>query len=212
MSGLPLTLQVIHVPGLVAHAEGLRLQEEAVREVLAGGPERIYLLEHEPVYTIGRLRDRSSLRDPVLLPHPVVETNRGGQATYHGPGQLVGYPVLDLGRRGRDLHVHLRVLEDALIRVCARAGVLAGRREGLTGVWVEDRKIASIGVGVRRWVSMHGFALNVTEASLAGFQAITPCGLEGVRMTALAREAGRPLTVAEVAGWMEEEVEVMKGE
>ena len=181
------------------------MQEEAVREVLEGGPERIYLLEHEPVYTIGRLRDRSSLRDPLHLPHPVVETNRGGQATYHGPGQLVGYPVLDLGRRGRDLHAHLRVLEDVIIRVCARAGVVAGRREGLTGVWVQGRKIASIGVGVRRWVSMHGFALNVTDACLAGFQAITPCGLEGVRMTALERESGRPLTVAEVAGWMKDE-------
>ena len=174
-------LQFLHLPHPVTYEAGLRLQEQHVAAILAGGGhDTILLLEHEPVYTIGRLRDQSSLRDSSSLPHPVFETNRGGQATYHGPGQLVGYPILDLTPRGRDLHLHLRLLEDALIRACARFGVTAGRREGMTGVWVENRKLASIGVGVRKWISMHGFAINITRASLPPFLAITPCGLDGV--------------------------------
>jgi lipoyl(octanoyl) transferase len=129
----------------------------------------------------------------------VVETNRGGQATYHGPGQLVGYPILDLARRGKDLLVHLRAIEEALIRACASFGVIATRRDGFTGVWVENRKLASIGVGVRRWVSMHGFALNVRNDSLPPFLAITPCGLDGVTMTSLERETATPVTIADAA-------------
>ncbi len=172
------------------------MQEECVSEILDGtGHDTFFLLEHKPVYTIGRLRDKSSLRTPVSLPHPVVETNRGGQATYHGPGQLVGYPVFDLNARGRDLHLHLRLIEDALIAACSDLGVPAGRREGLTGVWVEDRKLASIGVGVRKWVSMHGFAINVTRESLPPFLSITPCGLEGVGMTCAAVETWEPVTM-----------------
>lgn len=186
--------------GLIPYAQGLRMQEQAVAALLDGtAGERLILLEHEAVYTIGRLRDQSSLRDAARLPHPVVETNRGGQATYHGPGQLVGYPILDLRQRGQDLHAHLRMLEDVLIATCGHFGVSAGRREGLTGVWVEDRKLASIGVGVKKWISMHGFAINVTEESLLGFMAITPCGIEGVRMTCVSHEAGRAISVAEFA-------------
>lgn len=185
---------------LISYAEGLQMQEDAVAAVLAGtAGERLILLEHQPVYTIGRLRDQSSLRDPARLPHPVVETNRGGQATYHGPGQLVGYPILDLRHRGQDLHAHLRMLEDALIESCRHFGVNAGRREGLTGVWVEDRKMASIGVGVKKWISMHGFAINITPECLAGFFAITPCGIDGVAMTCLSHEAGRAISVVEFA-------------
>jgi lipoyl(octanoyl) transferase len=192
--------EILHLPGLVSYQEGLRLQQCRVDAVLAGSaPDAVFLLEHEPVYTIGRLRDVSSLGDAAALPFPVFETNRGGRATYHGPGQLTGYPVFDLGRRGRDLHGHLRMLEDALIRACAAFGVDAGRREGLTGVWVGGRKLASIGVGVRKWISMHGFALNVTRASLPPFSAITPCGLDGVTMTCLGDEAGRDVTVTEAA-------------
>jgi lipoyl(octanoyl) transferase len=192
--------RVLHLTDPLDYAAGLRLQEQAVEALLDGSAgETIYLLEHSPVYTIGRLRDQSSLRDPDTLPHPVFDTNRGGQATYHGPGQLVGYPILDLTQRGRDLHLHLRAIEDALIRLCAELGIAAGRREGLTGVWAADRKLASIGVGVRKWVSMHGFALNVTRESLAPFSAITPCGIAGVAMTCLEDELGRPITVAEVA-------------
>ncbi len=193
-------LEILHLPNPVSYAEGLRLQQQHVDAILAGtGRDTILLLEHEPVYTIGRLRDQSSLRDSAALPFPVFETNRGGQATYHGPGQLVGYPILDLNPHGRDLHAHLRHLEDALIRACAVFGVKAGRREGLTGVWVENRKLASIGVGVRKWISMHGFAVNITHESLPPFFAITPCGLDGVSMTSMEAEAGRPINVSEAA-------------
>jgi lipoyl(octanoyl) transferase len=191
-------MQCVVMPTPVDYTDGLRLQEERVEEILAGtAVDTLFLLEHQPVYTIGRLRDQSSLRNPASLPHPVFETNRGGQATYHGPGQLVGYPILDLGPRGRDLHAHLRMVEDALIDVCGKFGVSAGRREGLTGVWVENRKLASIGVGVRKWISMHGFALNVTQASLPPFLAITPCGIDGVVMSCLELEAGRPISMTE---------------
>lgn len=189
-------LQFHHLPILISYEAGLRLQEERVDAILAGiSADTIFLLEHEPVYTIGRLRDQSSLHDPSSLPFPVYETNRGGQATYHGPGQLTGYPILDLTPRGRDLHVHLRNLEEALIRACAVFGVAATRREGFTGVWVENRKLASIGVGVRKWISMHGFALNVTNQCLPPFSAITPCGLDGVHMTSLENETKGPICV-----------------
>ena len=199
-------LQILHLPELITYEAGLRLQQQHVDAILAGtGQDTILLLEHEPVYTIGRLRDQSSLRDAGMLPHPVFETNRGGQATYHGPGQLVGYPILDLNKRGRDLHAHLRNLEEVLIRACADFGVNAGRREGLTGVWVENRKLASIGVGVRKWISMHGFAINITKESLPPFFAITPCGLDGVSMTCLENEAGREIPVREMALVVERE-------
>lgn len=191
-------LNIIHLPEPISHSDGLRLQEEQVNAILAGtSGDTVFLLEHQPVYTIGRLRDTSSLGDPRSLPHPVVETNRGGQATYHGPGQIVGYPVLDLTPRGRDLHQHLRLIEEALIQAVARFGISAGRREGFTGVWVEDRKLASIGVGVRKWISMHGFAINVTRQCLPPFMAITPCGLGGVRMSCVEDEAGREVTIAD---------------
>lgn len=200
-------LQILHLPEPVTYEEGLRLQQERIDSILAGtGGDAVFLLEHEPVYTIGRLRDQSSLRDPASLPFPVFETNRGGQATYHGPGQLVGYPILDLNPRGRDLHEHLRLLEEALIRACTAFGVTACRREGLTGVWVENRKLASIGVGVRKWISMHGFAINITKESLPPFFAITPCGLDGVSMTCLENEAGRAITVKQVASAVENEL------
>lgn len=193
-------LEIRQLPDPVTYQDGLRLQEECVEAILAGsGGETVLLLEHQPVYTIGRLRDQSSLRDTTALPFPVIETNRGGQATYHGPGQWVGYPILDLNARGRDLHQHLRSLEEVLIRACAWYGVRATRRDGLTGVWVENRKLASIGVGVRKWISMHGFAINITAPSLPPFFAITPCGIDGVTMTSLTAEAGREITMTEAA-------------
>lgn len=187
---------VLRLPEPVSYERGLELQEELVRGIMDGcGVETIILLEHKPVFTIGRQRDQSSLRDPCRLPHPVFETNRGGQATYHGPGQLVGYPILDLTRRGRDLHAHLRSLEEILIEACSVFGVLASRREGMTGVWVGNRKLASIGVGVRRWISMHGFAINITRDSLPSFQSITPCGIAGVEMTSLESESDQPVSM-----------------
>jgi len=198
--------------GLISYDQGLQMQESAVAELLAGtAGERLILLEHEPVYTIGRLRDRSSLRDAQRLPHPIVETNRGGQATYHGPGQLVGYPILDLRDRGQDLHAHLRMIEEVLIDACRHFGVDARRHEGLTGVWVDDRKMASIGVGVKKWISMHGFAINITADSLSGFFAITPCGIDGVTMTCLSREAGREIAVEEFAAVLERKFPELRG-
>jgi lipoyl(octanoyl) transferase len=186
--------------GRLTYADALALQEGLVARKIADTavPDTLLLLEHEPVYTIGRTPDQSSLRDPAALPHPLIVTGRGGQATYHGPGQLIGYPILDLKTRGQDLHRYLRALEAMLIEVCAHFGVEAARREGLTGTWVGEKKIASIGIGVRRWVSMHGFALNVT-GDLAPYRAITPCGLGGVEMTSLARETAREISVEEVA-------------
>ena len=200
-------LKILHLPVPIDYEAGLRLQEGHVQAILDGTDgDTIFLLEHEPVYTIGRLRDQSSLRDPSSLPYPVHEINRGGQATYHGPGQLVGYPILDLTPRGKDLHKHLRKLEDALIRACLRFDVNAGRREGLTGVWVENRKLASIGVGVRTWISMHGFAINITKESLPPFFAITPCGIDGVSMSCLENEAGREISVQEASAVIAEEL------
>ncbi|MDB4644297.1 lipoyl(octanoyl) transferase LipB [bacterium] len=156
------------------------------------------LLEHAPVYTIGRTRDQSSLRDQRQLPHPLVETNRGGEGTYHGPGQLVGYAILDLANYHKDLHRHLRNLEEAIIETIGEFGITAQRHEGLTGVWIDNRKIASLGVGIRSWVTLHGLALNVQKRSLQPFQAITPCGIADVSMTSLESETGKEIPMSEV--------------
>jgi lipoyl(octanoyl) transferase len=183
--------------GRIDYQTGLGIQEERLNECLNHGEESVILLEHEPVYTIGRLLDKSSLRVIDQLPYPVFETNRGGQATYHGPGQLVGYPILDLRARGRDLHCYLRKLEDLLIDLLKEFEIKGSKVEGKTGVWVQERKIASIGVGVRKWVTMHGFALNVAS-DLSGFQSITPCGLSGVRMTSISIESGNEVSLETV--------------
>ena len=186
--------------GRIGWQDAFVMQERLVEQRAAGGiGDTVLLLEHDPVITIGRTPDKTSLRDASSIPFPVIETNRGGQATYHGPGQLVGYLILDLGRQGRDLHAYLRQLEECIIEVCSGFGVSASRREALTGVWAADRKLASIGVGVRRWISMHGFALNVTPDSLQGFQPIIPCGIQDVRMTCLSDEAHTALAVQDVA-------------
>ena len=186
--------------GRITWEEAYKVQEQLVEERLAGQIEdTVLLLEHEPVITIGRTPDRSSLLQAEASGLPVIETNRGGQATYHGPGQLVGYLVLDLAQHGRDLHDYLRRIEEALLLTCQHFQVTATRRDSLTGVWVANRKLASIGVGVRKWISMHGFALNVEPDSLRGFQPIVPCGIRDVTMTCLSQEAARTLTVHEVA-------------
>ena len=183
--------------GRIEFSKGLEIQAEALEQCDRTGEETLFLLEHEPVYTIGRRLDKSSLGNASYLPHPVFEINRGGQATYHGPGQLVGYPILDLKKRGKDLHVYLRSLETAVIRLVGSFGVEAEFCDGKTGVWVQNRKIASIGIGVRRWITMHGFALNVSS-DLTGFLSITPCGLAGVRMTSLSLELDREISLEEV--------------
>ncbi len=185
--------------GRLAYADALDIQDKTVAAIHSGQSEpTLLLLEHEPIFTIGRTRDQSSLRAIKSLPYPVHETNRGGQATYHGPGQLVGYPILDLHPYGRDLHRYLRFLEGVLIDVLATYDIAATRSEGLTGVWVGDRKIASIGVGVRHWITMHGFALNVS-GELDGFSHITPCGIANVQITSIERETASAPTVREVA-------------
>jgi lipoyl(octanoyl) transferase len=186
--------------GRIDYATGLALQAELADQRRAGQIcDTLLLLEHEPVYTIGRTPDKSSLQPAdapaATLPHPVVEISRGGQATYHGPGQLVGYFIIDLAHFGRDLHVFLRWIEAQLIALCAHYGVAAHTPDGLTGVWVGEKKIASIGIGARHWITQHGFALNVNHESLSGFRSITPCGLTGVSMTCL-DEARAPTTEA----------------
>ena len=186
--------------GRVGFAETLALQEELVRVKRANpdAPDELWLLEHDPVYTIGRTPDQSSLRGTTHLPHQLFEINRGGQATYHGPGQLVGYFLVDLRRYGQDLHRYLRWIEALLIELLAQYHISAAARAGLTGVWVEKRKIASIGVGVRHWITMHGFALNVSD-DLSPFDHITPCGIAGVAMTSIERETGAIHQLDEVA-------------
>jgi lipoate-protein ligase B len=201
----PSTLERIRVVdlGRLPYGEALTLQRGLARRVAAGdAPDTLLLCEHPPVVTLGRAGRPEHLlfsRDELARRGvEVVDIERGGDVTYHGPGQLVGYPVLDLRRHGQDLHRYLRALEEVLIRSAAAFGVEAGRLPGKTGVWVADRKLASIGIHVSRWVAWHGFALNVTEECLPGFDLIVPCGLAGVRMTALGREAGRPVRLEEV--------------
>lgn len=185
--------------GRIGYPEGLALQNELVEQRQRGEiDDTLLCLEHNPVYTIGRTRDRSSLIDPEKLPYPVVETNRGGQATFHGPGQLVGYLILDLSAYGRDLHTYLRQIEGFLIDFASDFGIDASRREGLTGVWIENRKLASIGVGVRKWVSMHGFGLNISR-DLSGYEAIVPCGISDVTMTSISHEIDSDLSVEDAA-------------
>jgi len=198
-AGRALDLRVVWL-GRVGFGEALDSQEAivALKRANPAHPDHLLLLEHDPVYTIGRTPDQSSLRGVSQLPHPVFPINRGGQATYHGPGQLIGYPIIDLRSCGQDLHRYLRWLEQLLIDLLAVFDIPAGRRSGLTGVWVENRKIASIGVGVRHWITMHGFALNV-GGDLSPFAHIVPCGISNITMTSMEKEAGRAFSLVDVA-------------
>jgi lipoate-protein ligase B len=174
----------------------LELQRALCRQRQAGQrtTDLLLLVEHEAVVTLGRGTHASSLPlTPSQLAErglPVVEVERGGDVTYHGPGQLVGYPILDLTEHRADLHWYLRQLEAALIGGLAELGVPADRRAGLTGVWTGGRKIASIGIHVKQWITFHGFALNVST-DLAAFDLMVPCGIPGVTMTSVATELGR---------------------
>jgi lipoyl(octanoyl) transferase len=190
--------------GRMEFAAALALQEKIVAQKRNNplSEDQFLLLEHEPVYTIGRTPDRSSLLGSEHLPHPLFSINRGGQATYHGPGQLMGYPIIDLRRCGQDLHKYLRWLEQLLIDLLADYHITAERRESLTGVWIENRKIASIGVGVRHWITMHGFALNVC-GDLSPFGHIVPCGISNVAITSMEKETKKSCTVASVARTVE---------
>jgi lipoyl(octanoyl) transferase len=177
------------VAGRVPYRAALAWQRSLAHERLEGRrDDLLLLLEHDAVVTLGRTSDAAHLLRPDGI--DVVEVERGGDVTYHGPGQLVGYPILDLTGHRQDLHWYLRTLEDALIDALAPLEIPAARVAGRTGVWTRGRKIASIGVHVKRWVTWHGFALNVTT-DLAAFDRIVPCGIPGVEMTSVAREVGR---------------------
>ena len=188
------SLSVRHL-GRVRYRDGLALQAQLVADRQAGRiPDTLLLLEHEPVFTLGQ----NAKREHVLVSPDVLrargfdveETGRGGDVTYHGPGQLVAYPIVDLSPDRRDVHRYLRDLEDVMIRTCADYGLAAERVEKMTGVWIGGRKAGAIGVRIARWVASHGLALNVTT-DLAAFGHIIPCGLHGHDVTSLERERGR---------------------
>jgi lipoyl(octanoyl) transferase len=189
--------------GLVRYADALEVQAELVKQRRAGEvPDTLLLLQHPHVITLG-----SGSHEENVLVSPeeraergieLFETGRGGDVTYHGPGQLVGYPILDLKPDRQDLHRYLRDLEEMLIRVLATFGLRGGRKEGLTGVWVEDRKLAAIGVRVSSgWITSHGFALNVST-DLSFFGAIVPCGITEYGVGSISGELGRDVPMAEV--------------
>ena len=176
--------------GRISYGHGLEVQAELVTERQAGRiSDTLLLLEHDPVFTLGR----NARKENVLFPEEalrvrgfeVFETGRGGDVTYHGPGQAVGYPIVDLSPDRRDVHRYVRDLEEVMIRTCADYGVVASRRPGLTGTWVGREKIGAIGVRISRWVTSHGFAFNVT-ADLAPFDLIVPCGIRDGGVTSLA--------------------------
>jgi lipoate-protein ligase B len=179
--------------GVMPYGEALALQRAAARARIEGtlAHDLLILVEHPPVITLGRSTDQTHLlADAETLARRGVErfeVERGGDVTFHGPGQLVGYPIVDLRKHREDLHWYLRQLEEALIRALARTGIAAERRPSLTGVWTEGRKIASIGVHARNWVTWHGFALNVTT-DLSYFGLIVPCGIDQVEMTSVLHE------------------------
>jgi lipoyl(octanoyl) transferase len=201
--------------GETPYTEAWSLQRSLAAAVSQGAiPDTIVLLEHAPVITLGRRTDAGELHVPAGADVEIVETDRGGKSTYHGPGQLVGYPILDLNRHGRDVKKYCRDLEEAVIRTVGAFGLEAMRIDGLTGVWLHGsptspphapsgatppppRKICSIGVHISRWVTTHGYALNVDLDPAPFTEWITACGLEDASFTTIARELGRPLTVDE---------------
>src|SRR5215213_9937090 len=187
--------------GLVPYREAWDLQRSLAGAVSQGAiPDTVILLEHPPVVTLGRRTDEGELHIPEGADVDVVETDRGGKSTFHGPGQLVCYPIFDLHRHGQDVKRYCRDLEEALILTLAKLGVAGERIDGLTGVWLTSppRKIASIGIHISRWVTTHGYALNVDLDPAPFTQWITACGLEDAMFTTIARELGRDVGVDEV--------------
>jgi lipoyl(octanoyl) transferase len=188
--------------GAVGYGDALNLQERAVERLRAGtGSEQLLLLEHPHVFTLGRGADAGNIlagRDELRsLGVEVHETGRGGDVTYHGPGQLVGYPIINLRPDRCDVHRYVRDLEEVLIRAIRDFGVEGARIAGLTGVWVGDEKVAAIGVRIARWITSHGFALNVTT-DLNYFRMIVPCGITDKGVTSLSRLLGTYVEMAEV--------------
>ena len=203
VSGFSRTIEVRRL-GTVPYGDVLALQRELVEERRANRvPDLLLLLQHPSVITFGVKGDggRANVRVTAArlaeLGVELSETGRGGDVTYHGPGQIVGYPILDLKPDRCDVHRYVRDLEDVMIRACADYGVTAGRIAGLTGTWVGDEKIGAIGVRISRWITSHGFAFNVAT-NLDDFQLIVPCGIADHGVTSLEKAAGRPLDIADV--------------
>jgi lipoate-protein ligase B len=182
--------------GVREYADALDAMRRRVRERIEGSvPDALILVEHPPVVTVGVQGDDGGAAESGL---PVVKVERGGHATYHGPGQLVGYPVVDLSPRGRDVRRFVHDVEEIVIRALEKFDLDGAHVAGRRGVWIDgSRKIASIGIAVERWVTFHGFALNV-DTDLAAFERFRPCGFEGSVMTSMRRELGRPVALAEV--------------
>jgi lipoate-protein ligase B len=197
---------LLDLPGRVPYGEAFALQRSLAGAVSQRAiPDTVILLEHEPVVTLGRRTDETAeLHLPEGVDVEVVETDRGGKSTYHGPGQLVCYPIVDLNRHGRDLKKYVRDLEEAIIRTLAAFGLEGTRYEGLTGVWLPPaggmgpRKIASIGVHASRWVTTHGYALNVDRHPPPYTQWNTASGLEDAQFTSMSAELDREVTVSDV--------------
>jgi len=187
--------------GVVDYREALDLQRRIAGEVASGAaPDTVLLLEHPPTITLGRRAEPGELHVPEGADVEIVETDRGGKSTYHAPGQLVCYPILDLTRHGQDVKRYCRDLEEVLIGTTAAFGIPSTRIEGLTGIWLErpPRKIASIGIHLSKWISTHGYALNVSLDPAPFTEWITACGLDGYAFTSMERELGRPVGVDEV--------------
>jgi lipoyl(octanoyl) transferase len=187
--------------GVVDYREAWDLQKEIAAGVADGSrPDTVLLLEHPPTITLGRRSEPSELHVPEDADVEIVAVDRGGKSTYHAPGQLVCYPILDLARHGQDVKKYCRDLEEALIRTVGAFAIAATRIDGLTGVWLESppRKIASIGIHLTKWVSTHGYALNVSLDPAPFTQWITACGLDGYLFTSMARELGRDVAVDDV--------------
>jgi lipoyl(octanoyl) transferase len=190
---------LVRTLGRIPYADGLRLQEALVAERQAQRTvDVLLLLEHEPVFTTGRNANAENMTTPPEALRErgfdVFETGRGGDVTYHGPGQVVGYPILELPEKRRDVHRYVRDLEEVMIRCCADFGVTAGRVPGMTGIWVGEEKVGAIGVRIARWVTSHGFALNVAN-DLAPFELVVPCGIKGRGVTSLSRLTNQPVNV-----------------
>jgi lipoyl(octanoyl) transferase len=201
MAALPKTNQVVRDLGHLSYEKALEIQRQTLEEVAAGVPDTLLLVEHDPILTLG-----ANFHPDNLLFTPdqykekgiqVTTTDRGGDVTFHGPNQLVAYPIFDLNRHGRDLHKWLRGLEEATILTLKHFNLEGYRYPPHTGVWVNGKKICAIGIKVKRWVSMHGIALNCNN-DLTPFNLIIPCGIKGHTVTSLTEELGREVTTEEV--------------
>jgi lipoate-protein ligase B len=190
--------------GIVDYGRAYELQKRLLRDHIEGrGNNILLLLQHSPVITIGRSGSRSNILAPrsLLIAEgiEVYEIDRGGDVTYHGPGQLTGYPIIDLRYFRKDVHWYLRMLEEVIIRVLAEYGITGERIEGYTGVWIDDEKVAAIGVAVKRWIAYHGFAFNICP-DMSHFEMIRPCGIAGKGVTSLERLLGRRVDIEDALG------------